>query len=358
MGGGPREEGPWVPGSVTGLLWPRSQALSPRGASHGVPLQGRLTLGWGIRWWLRRGRGHGGPRPVPHASGVDAGCPAASRLPAVTWRVGSRHCSLLPPSLTCAPAPRGRPSNLLQGMIAHVRYPKHKSHSPLEPDVTLGLSPRDPPCSAPGCLWSSSRARQLRGDGGAKRRQPVCGAAPTAPLSRAYVSGHQHSSLTLTHSFIHACTHSFTHSLTHIHSLIYSRMHSFIYACTHSFTFIHSFTQSFIHPLTHQLFIHIHSLILTHSLIHSSLTLTDSLIHLFIRSFTYPLIHSLVHSFIHSPAHSFTCSLTHHSFTFIHSYSLIHLFTYSPTHSFIHTAIHSHTHSFTHSPCPPHPCSV
>lgn len=95
-GGGPREEGPWVPGWVTGLLWPRSQALSPRGASYGVPLQGRLTLGWGICQWLRRGRGHGGPRPVPHASGVDAGCPAASR-PACCHEEGGLT-SLQPPA--------------------------------------------------------------------------------------------------------------------------------------------------------------------------------------------------------------------------------------------------------------------
>ena len=269
-------------------------------------------------------------------------------LPAVTRRVGSRHCSLLPPSSTCAPAPRGRPSNLPQGMIAHVRYPKHKSHSPLEPDVALGLSPRDSPCSAPGCLWPSSRARQLRGDGGAARRQPVCGAAPTAPLSRACVSGHQHSSLTLTHSFI---THALTHSLTHSHSL------------THLFThaFIHSRMHSIIHSCTHSSVIHSHSLTHTHSLIPSSLTLTDSLIHLFIHSFTH------THSFIHLFTHSLSHSLISHSFTHTHSFtyslithpdSLTHSFSYSPTHSFIHTVIHSHTHSFTHSPCPPHPCSV
>lgn len=147
--GGPREEGPWVPGLGHWATPAPKPGPLPMGCFlWGSPAR-QADPGVGHTLVAQTGQG---------AWGAQASAPRQRRecrlsccLPAC---LGSRgewaHVTAASfPDLRSGP--RGRPSNLPQGTIAHVRYPKHKSHSPLEPDVTLGLSPRDPLCSAPGC---------------------------------------------------------------------------------------------------------------------------------------------------------------------------------------------------------------
>ena len=118
-GRGGRSQGIKPP--VPGLGHWATPAPTPGPLPAGCFLQGsparQAHPGLGHTLVAQMGQGRGGPRPVPPASGVDVGCPAAS-LPAWGHEEGGLTSPQPPASslpLTQAPAPRGRPSNLPQG---------------------------------------------------------------------------------------------------------------------------------------------------------------------------------------------------------------------------------------------------